>query len=288
MKKVLFAFCALVAQSVFALDPVALTNAALHVKTVGLESEHSADIVMAGAAESGGWTQQDCTDVLYLAYQLGRWSTNSFESGSSCHAITLMADFGGTNAAPRLVSIMQNDVGFFREWAGRKYVRVCTRNPFPGWEEPLRAEIARSSAAPGDFSWIVYDYAGFDLKYMHSDPVWQRTILRFLLEQAVRDAPNGAVIDDILCREVPRWRGSARRAENAERMVREHPDDAALAAFFGRVAANARAVAATTPPPRVSRSAAQALREGDPWADLLEDLPVKKRPAAPPVPVIAH
>lgn len=87
---------------------------------------------------------------------------------------------------------------------------------------------------------------------------------------------------------------------NALKMIREHPDDARLVAFFETVRTNAlesaRATVPTerrdsTPPPvstnRVSEAGAPAVQDGaaaasDPWAGLLDDLPEKKPWTPPP------
>ena len=67
-------------------------------------------------------------------------------------------------------------------------------------------------------------------------------------------------------------------------MIREHPDDARLVAFFETVRTNAlesaRAESRASPGASTTR-AVPADAESDPWADLLSDLPEKK-PWTPP------
>ena len=107
------------------------------------------------------------------------------------------------------------------------------------------------------------------------------------------------MLDEILCREIPKWRASPQRAENAAKMIREHPNDARLVSYFETVRTNALESAratvpteqcASTPPPdstnRVSEAGAPAVPDGaaasDPWAGLLDDLPEKKPWTPPP------
>ncbi|MGN0845101.1 MAG: hypothetical protein ACI4QT_07775 [Kiritimatiellia bacterium] len=101
------------------------------------------------------------------------------------------------------------------------------------------------------------------------------------------------MLDEILCREIPKWRASTQRAENAAKMIRNHPDDAELVAFFQMVRTNAIESAKMSPSakrtPADSPSPADSLSqtagpsaETDPWAGLLDDLPEKKPWIPPP------
>ncbi len=274
-----------------AMDPTALTNAAVYIQKTGLESEHASFDVMSDAATGNGWTKQDCTDVLRLAYSLCRNSTDTYEKGCGQHAVSLLGEFGGTNALPVLSSIMRTGEGIDKMLAGQGYLRVAVSNPFPGWESPLREELARSSSSSGSFAWDIYNFASFELEYSGYSNRLQRTLLRFLLEQATVERNENIMLDDILCREVPKWRASPQRAENAATMIREHPDDARLVAFFETVRTNALESARTAHPAEESTSAPRSSSDGgasDPWADLLDDLPEKKPWTPPEDEVPAH
>ena len=121
----------------------------------------------------------------------------------------------------------------------------------------------------------------------------QRRLLRFLLHRSSQELFCPDTLDEILCREIPKWRGSSQRAENAARMIREHPDSARLVAFFQTVRTNViesartapfpdhgddRAPAATnrtafvSPPPVAGNPSAGS----DPWDNLLDNLPERK------------
>lgn len=146
----------------------------------------------------------------------------------------------------------------------------------------------------------VYQTIATHLQYAGPSSSNQLLLVRFLLDRTIVDAQLFDMLDEILCREVPKWRASPQRAENAAKMIREHPDDARLVAFFETVRTNAlesaRATVPTerrdsTPPPvstnRVSEAGAPAVQDGaaaasDPWAGLLDDLPEKKPWTPPP------
>ena len=146
----------------------------------------------------------------------------------------------------------------------------------------------------------VYQTIATHLQYAGPSSSNQLSLVRFLLDRTIVDAQLFDMLDEILCREVPKWRASRQRAENATKMIREHPDDARLVAFFETVRTNAlesaRATVPTerrdsTPPPvstnRVSEAGAPAVQDGaaaasDPWAGLLDDLPEKKPWTPPP------
>ena len=123
----------------------------------------------------------------------------------------------------------------------------------------------------------------------------QRCLLRFLLHRTSQELLCSDALDEILCREIPKWRASPQRMENAERIIREHPGDARLVACFENVRTNAlesarmesvqtadggssRRPAGTnaTPEDHLPDGADEPAAPSDPWADLLEDLPEKK------------
>ena len=143
----------------------------------------------------------------------------------------------------------------------------------------------------------MYQTIAAHLQYAGPSSSNQISLVRFLLNRTIVDAQLFDMLDEILCREVPKWRASPQRAENAAKMIREHPNDARLVAFFETVRTNALESARTALPSenanddpattnqstRTSSSPAVAISPADsgPWADLLDDLP-KKKPWTPP------
>ncbi len=138
----------------------------------------------------------------------------------------------------------------------------------------------------------VYQTIATHLQYAGPSSSNQVSLVRFLLNRTIVDAQLFDMLDEILCREVPKWRASPQRAENAAKMIREHPGDARLVSFFESVRTNALESARSALPPdradtgspattnRLPRASAPA--DSDPWADLLDDLPEKKPWTPPP------
>ena len=168
------------------------------------------------------------------------------------------------------------------------------------------ARLARLQAIVGTIpteNWArqeVYQTIATHLQYAGPLSSKQISLVRFLLNRAIVDAQLFDMLDEILCREVPKWRASPQRAENAAKMIREHPDDARLVAFFESVRTNALESARVAVPAErhdfaptpvstnlVSEAGLSAVPDGDnaasdPWADLLDDLPEKKPWVPPP------
>ena len=144
--------------------------------------------------------------------------------------------------------------------------------PTENWE---RQEIYRTIAA--------------ELQYGNPSRPQQIQLVLFLLNRSVAETRLPDQADEILLREVPKWRSSPQRAANAERMLREHPDNPTLTNFFTRVLADVQfqpAFAATTnhlssvklpEPQKTSPAPPRESIDADPWADLLDGLPEKKR-----------
>ena len=139
----------------------------------------------------------------------------------------------------------------------------------------------------------VYQTIATHLQYAGPSSSNQLSLVRFLLNRTIVDAQLFDMLDEILCREVPKWRASPQRAENAAKMIREHPDDARLVSFFETVRTNALESARTALPPeradadspattnQMTRASAPP-SDSDPWAGLLDDLPGKKPWTPPP------
>ena len=139
----------------------------------------------------------------------------------------------------------------------------------------------------------VYRTISTHLQYAGPSSSNQLSLVRFLLNRTIVDAQLFDMLDEILCREVPKWRASPQRAENAAKMIREHPNDARLVSFFETVRTNSLESARLTLPSegeeadssattnQTSRTSAPSVGS-DPWADLLDNLPEKKPWTPPP------
>ena len=138
-------------------------------------------------------------------------------------------------------------------------------------------------------------YQAFAAKLQYGGPSRDRQLMlnRFLLDRSEVETDVFEMLDEILCREVPKWRASPQRAENAAKMIREHPNDARLVSFFETVRTNALESARAAHPSegenadsstttnQTSRTSAPSAGS-DPWADLLDNLPEKKPWTPPP------
>lgn len=291
MKKIAFLILSLLTNACCALEPQARTNAVDYILENVLGALHGCNDAMVGAVSRNGWTTADCAEILAAAERTLQASTDQGSGYRRQNAVSLLWEFGGTNSIPHLLFLMHHEAGSVKELAGEGYFRVAASNPFPGWEAPVREEIARSPVRAGSFAWSMYDFTAFELEYAGPSTVYHRNLLRFLLNQATVERGECAMLDEILCREVPKWRASPQRAENAAKMIREHPDDARLVAFFETVRTNALESARTAHPAEESTSAPRSSSDGgasDPWADLLDDLPEKKPWTPPEDEVPAH
>ena len=279
-----------------ALDPGSVTNAANSLLESALGAEHACYEFVKGAVEYNGWTQDESTEILMLAERTLRGSTNSFDVYRRNNAISMMGDFAATNALPVLAGIFQAETEWTKSLAGRAYLHVVVRNVSDADSSlvaPLAEEIGKSPVHSLSFAWSMYRGIADDLEYGGPSSRVHRNLLRFLLDQTAAERGEFAMLDEILCREVPKWRASPQRAENAAKMIREHPDDARLVAFFESVRTNALESARAIRFPQNGNSADQsatnrtarmsAMAENDdPWADLLDDLPEKKPWTPPP------
>ncbi len=137
----------------------------------------------------------------------------------------------------------------------------------------------------------VYQTVSAKLQYGGSSADRQLLLAHFLLERSVVETVAFDMLDEILCREIPKWRASPQRAENAAKMISEHPDDARLVSFFETVRTNALESARTALPPeradadppattnQTTRTSASPT-DSDPWAGLLDDLPNSRKRVA--------
>ena len=132
-----------------------------------------------------------------------------------------------------------------------------------------------SGSFPGrdEAAYFLYEKrVGSHLRWGGPDADARRALSRFLLERTATERSQFAVLDEILCEEVPRWRGSALRLARAERLADARPGDAAAAALAASVRADAAAGADAARPPAGSVESVD---------DLLLDLPDREpwRPA---------
>ena len=253
--------------------------------------EHACFQFTKGAVESNGWTPEECSDILLLAERTLRNSTNEFDVYRRRNAVGMIGDFGGTNALQELSVLMRSTDDRLGALAGEAFLHVARANP--ALLSPLKAEMARSSRGNRLLVRSIYDRVDFDLTYGGPSPGLQRKLVRFMLDQVVVEQGEGAALDELLCREVPKWRASPQRAENAAKMIREHPDNARLVSFFETVRTNALESARAALPSegeeadtsattnQLTRASAPSA-DSDPWANLLDDLPEKKPWTPPP------
>jgi hypothetical protein len=143
------------------------------------------------------------------------------------------------------------------------------------------------------FRFWIYNSIGDELQTTVPEKKRQALLVRFLLDRSLVETRDASQLDAILCREVPKWRASPQRAENAAKMILEHPDDARLVAFFETVRTNTIESARTArlsedgdaDSPATTNQMTRASvppADSDPWAGLLDDLPEKKPWTPPP------
>ncbi len=292
MKTSIITFLALISELCLALEPTAVTNAAQDIVENVLGAEHSCFEFMKGTVQRNEWTPEDCSEILLLAEQLLRGSTNQFDIYRRKNAITLLGQMGEANALPTLLELMRSEQD--EEWKsrfGESFLQIGLLHP--NQLVALKEEIARNSAKGGSFPRNIYDRANFILKYDVLPVARHKNLLRFLLDQTAVEQGERAMLDEILCREVPKWRASPQRLANAEKMIREHSDDAGAVAFFESVKADVLSAAETarrqnpddgtpdSPTNAQNQNADTPANDADPWASLLDNLP-KKKPWTPP------
>ncbi len=291
MKTPIIAFTALSTHLCLALEPSAVTNAAQGIADNVLGAEHSCFEFMRAAAQHNAWTPEDCSEILLLAEQSLRGSANPFDIYRRKNAVTLLGQMGDTNALPALLELMRTEQD--EEWKslfGESFLQIGLSHS--GQLDPLKAEIARTPTGERSFVKNIYDRADFILRYDALSILGHRNLLRFLLDQTAVEQGERAMLDEILCREVPKWRASPQRLANAERMIREHSDNAGAVSFFEGVRADALSAAASAreqDPDELSPDApanspdqgGDSKDDADPWADVLDDLP-EKQPWTPP------
>lgn len=259
-------------------------------------SFHGIHSAVVGSLRARGRTDEQIIDILEYVME----HPDEFHPGSDGNAAGCLELLNSTNAFFKAESLLVSDNDSIRWQSTSSFRKLAFSNSYSGFDPVLRLESTINSLPAHGPEVRHRIYYALDNELRNAGPERQKKLLRFLLDQAAADPGEGDYLDAILCREVPKWRASQQRAENATKMIREHPDDARLVAFFETVRTNAlesaRATVPTerrdsTPPPvstnRVSEAGAPAVQDGaaaasDPWAGLLDDLPEKKPWTPPP------
>ena len=247
-----------------------------------LAAHHDSSGFMRCEAERNGWTPSDCAQILVLAERSLAGSTVAFDVQRREIAIGLMGEFGGEGVWPELSRLVENESESAQYLAAFSLIESTKASPVA--MESLTRAMSRPSIQATPFATQIIHLVKDILSDGGPEPSYQGNLLRILLDRVSTETHDCALLDEILCREVPRWRASPQRAENAARMIREHSADSRLVAFFETVRTNAlesaRAERGASPGASTTR-AVPADAESDPWADLLSDLPEKK-PWTPP------
>lgn len=225
-------------------------------------------------------------------------SDNEQDRDDRFQAIGCLRDYPCESAISYLQTIANDKDARCRRTAAATLARIAIDDPRR--LQDLQAAIASNAVSGIVGLEAVYKTISAHLEYGGPNNQKQVQLLRFILDRATQEILLSSMIDEILCREVPKWRASPQRAENAAKMIREHPDDARLVAFFETVRTNAlESARAAIPAERsgsvpaetvtnvVSDAGVPATTSGvvsvpDPWADLLDDLPEKKPWVPPP------
>lgn len=281
-----------------ALEPSAVTNAAADLLKSALGAEHACFEFTSEAIRLNGWAPWECSEILLTAERMMRDSTEDYDVYRRRNAVGMLGRFGDTNALPELSTLFDSADHHLADEAGVAFLRIARGNP--DLLAPLKGKMATlNREMQSTFTRRIYSRVQFDLTQGCPTEGIRRNLLRFLLDQTAVEVGERAMLDEILCREVPKWRASPQRAENAARMIKTHPDDAGAIAFFEGVRADAIAAKAKASPEtdRSEGSPAPSERQTesatsetapDPWADLLRDLPEKQTWTPPPGAILPH
>ena len=233
-----------------ALDGPALTNGIRAVRGI-LGVEGYQDECMRDLVGRNGWTPDDCTDIL-LSLEASLRPRRTDYYGSFMHEITfmLMADFASTNALPTLAELLWDETMPDHSGPRTAYVRIsrCAPEFWPPLIRRLDATVGTNDL----FAYYCYEDVRWTLQWWPYPPEERQHFVDFLVRRAGEDVRNAGLVDDILREWVPAWQDSPQRLENAERMLRLHPD-AGSRSFFAGVTNRLRGLsdAARASPPRL-------------------------------------
>lgn len=275
-----------------AMDAKSFTQATNTVLEHVLGASHDSSLFMQTEVERHGWTPSDCAEILRTSAQSLAGSTDLFDLQRRENAIGMLGKFGGVDALPELIRLVETEHDTTQYFAAFSLIEASKADP------EAMASVARVMSRPSTqsppFSFYVITLVNDILTDGGPVKTYQENLLRILLNRVSNETRDCSRLDEILCREVPKWRASPQRAANAAKMIREHPDDARLVSFFENVRSNALASAqaalstnqfasATASPTNnvpaggLSSKGSGDVPPADPWADLLDDLPEKKR-----------
>ena len=147
----------------FALESHMETNAANQLLETALGASHACFEFVKGAVEFNGWTPEECSDILLQAARTMRDSNDPYDVYRRRNAISLLGDFGGTNALPELARLMQSPDRRIQCEAGVSFLHVSKANP--DLLHPLVEGIARSPSGTLSLAWCIYQRVDFDLTY---------------------------------------------------------------------------------------------------------------------------
>lgn len=266
-------------------------NEDLSIVADQLKSFHGIQEAVVGSLKARGRTEEQILEILDYVMR----HPDEFHPGSAGKASGCLRLLQSTNAFLMAETLLNSDSDSVRWQATLAYQNLAFSKQYPEFDsmQRFKSRINQPSKYRNEVLHWIYDGFSNELRFAGSTKTRQRKILVFLLEQTLSDTQNAPMLDEILCREIPKWRASPQRAENAAKMIRNHPDDAELVAFFQMVRTNAIESAKMTlsakRTPADSPSSADSLlqtaapsAETDPWAGLLDDLPEKKQWIPPP------
>ncbi len=214
-----------------ALDGPALTNGVRAVRnSLAIQGYQSEE--MRGLVRRNGWTPDDCTEIL-LSLEASLRPRRTDYYSSFLHEVTfgLMAEFASTNALPALEERLWDET--MPEHFGPRMAYVRISRCAPEFWPPLVRRLDANVGTNDLFAFYCYGDVQWTLQWGRYSPEEREQFVDFLVHRAGEDVRNAGQIDDILCKEVPAWEESPQRLENAERMLRLHPEASSRSLFAG-------------------------------------------------------
>ena len=214
-----------------ALDGPALTNGVWAVWRI-LGAQGDQDEYMRDLVGRNGWTPDDCTDIL-LSLEASLRPRRTDYGSSFIHEVTfsLMAEFASTNALPALAELLWDETMPDHFGPRTAYVRIsrCAPEFWPPLIRRLDATVGTNDL----FAYYCYEDVRWTLQWWPYPAEQRQNFVDFLVRRAGEDVRNAGLVDEILRERVPAWQDSPQRLENAERMLRLHPEAASRSVFAG-------------------------------------------------------